>query len=182
MGFSSKLTLMVQGQADKGGRVVLQFRGVWLQDVCTGSMERGSHGWPLVGTCAVPFSCTELLFLNRKGMWGWAGIFALQVPLHLGRDVAGKGQCLWKSALGTHRLHFKILQWLLEAKSASVQWLSTALSQWGNLLLVEGPGGQRATSCFYGWCSKYISSYCKADKILRGFLYLQAQLSRLNIT
>lgn len=42
--------------------------------------------------------------------------------------------------------------------------------------------GERLLACSHWSYLKYVPSYCKAGKILRGFLCLQPQLSRLNIT
>lgn len=88
---------------------------------------------PLVGTCGVSFSCTELSFLpasSQKGMWCWAGdlctggaaLLGAPLPPIVRRDTAGEGNVsvFVNQPLGTKQLHFKILQWLLEAESASV--------------------------------------------------------------
>lgn len=208
MDFSSKLALtLVQSQdwlllhRDKGEiRGLLQSLGGGLVTKCfywqCGKMQPVDDTF--VGTCGVSFSCTELLFLMtapQKGMWGWdpdlctGGAALLGAPFPpivwdvLGGTRLGSFSVFVNQPLGTKKLHFKNLQWLLEATSASVQWLWAQLCYSGaNPLLMEGPGGQKASSCFYWLYIKYISFYCKADKILRGFLYLQAQLSRLNIT
>lgn len=60
-----------------------------------------------MGTSAVPFFCTELSFLNKKGMWGCAVIFALSGSSSPSEGGGWEGQCLWKSASGHPQVAFK---------------------------------------------------------------------------
>ena len=64
-----------------------------------------------------------------------------------------------------------------ERKHSSVQSMGKIHCWWRDL-----EDREWLLACLLWLYLKYISSYCKADKILRGFLYLKPQMSRLNIT
>ena len=55
--------------------------------------------------------------------------------------------------LGTHKLRIKNLWWLLEAKVHLFceRKHSSVTINGENLLLMKGPGGQRATACLLAW-------------------------------
>lgn len=78
-------------------------------------------------------------------------------------------------AFGSHLHPFCELQLCYAARGENWLWMEAA--GWGGC---SWDRGLLALSCWS--CLKYISPYCKADKILSSFLYLQPLPSRLNIT